>query len=218
MNRLSFLMIVMCFFLGFYSNGQNEEMPDEVLERYYSDDIKVGEFSEAMYDSLEYGNSIQPVTFFMMSNGFIQDSMLNEAAVLFLVGRYRYKLYNKTDPNYELTGGGALAVSLASSYSSYFNRYLNKNLENYGEIVRTCGKWYEENKHFYFDHPDNDSLYQSQVDGFHELADLLLNNPEEYVDKLETKRKKREEEMEELKRQLEKQLEERLEEMDIDEE
>lgn len=196
------IWIVSCL-ISLSAFGQGSDLPQELKDHYYSDSIKVGEFQDKLYDSLKLANTQHPARFFMMCGSFIQDSMMNEAAVSFFIGRNRYKLYNKTNPDYEASGDGALAGSFAYIYGEILNDYLTKNLENYGRIMQLAGGWYSKNRHFYFESSENDSLYQLQTNSILEFADMLLNNPTEYIQQLEDERKQMEEFLEQLNDSME---------------
>ena len=189
--------------------GQGSEISQELKDRYYSDSIKVSEFDDRLYDSLKLANTQHPASFFMICGSFLQDSLMNEAAVAFFIGRNRYKLYNKTNPDYEASGDGALAGSFGYMYGEVLNEHLTKNLENYGRIMQLTGGWYKNNQHFYFDNSENDSLYQLQTNSILEFSDMLLNNPMEYIQQLEDQRK-------ELDKLL-KQLNDLMEELELEE-
>jgi hypothetical protein len=208
-NRIKKIVWIVSCLVSLSAFGQGSELSQELKDRYYSDSIKVGEFEDRLYDSLKLANTQHPARFFMICGSFIQDSMMNEAAVAFFIGRNRYKLYNKTNPDYEASGDGALASSFAYMNDEILNEYLTKNLENYSRIMQLTGGWYKKNRHFYFENSENDSLYQLQTNSMLEFADMLLNNPMEYINQLEDQRKQLEE--------LLKQLNDSMEELELEE-
>ncbi|NVK63301.1 MAG: hypothetical protein HWE22_01890 [Flavobacteriales bacterium] len=184
-----------------------QDSTQTLKSRYYSDEIAVGVFDKTLSDSLEYANKLHPAQLYTICGSFYRDSMLNEAAVVYLIARNRYRLYNKTNPNYEASADGALAGSFSSIFGSVVTPHLQENLENFAHVLKFSGTWYKENKYFYFDYPENDSLYQLQTDAMLELSDTLLNHPEEYIQQLENKRKEREELMKKYEEELDDEFE-----------
>jgi hypothetical protein len=170
------------------SFGQNQDIPNELKERYYSSHIKVGDVNKSLYDSLKLANTMHPSKFYEICGSFIQDSMMNEAAVTFFLGRNRFRLYNKTNPKYEASGDGALAGSFANMFGELLNEYLNQNIDNFSELAKKSGEWYRDNKHYYFKNSENDSLYQLQTNALLDFAVELKSNPMEYINKLEVER------------------------------
>lgn len=170
------------------SIGQNQDIPKELKERYYSPKIKVGQVNRSLYDSLKLANTLHPSRFYEICGSFIQDSMMNEAAVAYLVGSNRFRLYNKTNPKYEASGDGALTGSFAYMFGEALNEYLNQNIDNYSELVKKSGEWYRDNKHYYFKNSDNDSLYLLQTKALLDFSNELKNNPLDYIKNLEEQR------------------------------
>lgn len=208
--------IIVFFFLGILnplvSIGQNQEIPKELKERYYSPQIKVGELNRSLYDSLKLANTSHPSRFYEICGSFIQDSMMNEAAVAYFIGRNRFRIYNKTNPKYEASGDGALAGSFAYMFGEVLGKYLNQNIDNYSELVKKSGEWYRENKHYYFKNSENDSLYQLQTKALLDFATELKSNPLEYINNLEDERKQ----IEELMKQIDNESEELIIEEEIE--
>lgn len=195
-NSRKFIWILSCIICLY---GCNQGLSPELKSRYYSESVKVGIFDESLFDSLALANKEHPARFYMICSAFLKDSMMNEAAVTYLIGKLRYKLYNKTNPDYEASGDGALAGSFAMAFGFEFKEYLNKNLDNYGEIMQQSGDWYQKNKHFYFKHPENELIYDKQTKSFFDYADTLLNHPTSYIQKLENERKELEVNLKKLK-------------------
>ena len=186
-----YVLIITTFSLT--SFAQKQPLSKELKERYYSTQIKVGSLHQNLYDSLKLVNTEHPSRFYEICGSFIQDSMLNEAAVAYFVGRNRYRLYNKTNPDYEASGDGALAGSFAYMYGEVFNQYLNQNIDNYSALLQKSGEWYRDNKHLYFKASNSDSIYQVQTTALFNLANELKTDPFEYINKLENARKELEE-------------------------
>ncbi len=190
------------YFLSAIAFAQDSTRTEEIEARYYSDKIAVSVFDKSLSDSLKFGNKLHPSQLYSICGSFYRDSMLNEAAVVYFIAKSRYSFYNKTNPNYEASGDGALAGSFSSIFGSALTPYLQENLDNFGEVLKFCASWYKENEYFYFDHPENDSLYQLQTNAMYEFSETLLHHPEEYIQELEKKRKEFEELMKELEKEL----------------
>jgi len=165
--------------------SQNEELSEKVISQYYQDHVPVGEFDSVLLDELQMVNTMHPGQIFMLCSKYVSKKDWNSASICFFIGRNRFRIYNKTNPEYEASGDGALAGSFAYLYGMSLTPYLNKNLENFAALLQISGEWYLANKHTYFEHPDYDSLYQLQVDGLLKNASELRNNPEKYIRQLE---------------------------------
>lgn len=180
------------------SFAQKQTLSKEMKERYYSSQINVGSLDRSLYDSLKLVNTEHPSRFYEICGSFIQDSMLNEAAVAYFIGRNRYRLYNKTNPDYEASGDGALAGSFAYMYGEVFNQYLNQNIDNYSALLQKSGEWYRDNKHLYFKASNSDSIYQVQTTALFNLANELKTDPSAYINQLEKARKELDEMLSEI--------------------
>jgi len=191
---------------SFQSFGQIQTISEELKARYYSSDINIGGIDQKLYDSLTAANTLHPSRFYEICGSFIQDSMMNEAAVAYFIGKNRYRIYNKTNPKYKASEDGALAGSFDSMFGEALIQYLNKNIENYSVLVRKSGEWYRDNKHYYFKDSENDSLYQLQITGMFKFADELKNTPLNYINDLEAERL----EIEEMMRQFNEDIEESI--------
>lgn len=194
MKKILTLIIIIC---SLNAIGQDQSISKELKERYYSSTIKIGELNKILYDSLKIANTDHPARFYEICGSFIQDSMLNEAAVVFFIGLNRYKIYNKTNPNYKASEDGALAGSFAYAFGQVFDQYLNQNLDNFSVLLQKSGEWYRDNKHVYFKTANYDSLYQVQTMALLNQADEFKNNPFEYINNMEKARKELEEMMNE---------------------
>jgi hypothetical protein len=193
MKKLIFVSFLLGILIPLISYGQNQDISKELKERYYSNKINVGVVNKSLFDSLNAANTLHPSKFYEICGSFIQDSMMNEAAVAYFVGSNRYRLYNKTNPKYEASEDGALAGSFAYMFGEALNEYLNQNIDNFSELVKKSGEWYRDNKHYYFKNADNESLYQLQTTALLEFANELKDNPLEYINKQEEQRKEIEE-------------------------
>ncbi len=195
-NNLVLITLITVFSIT--SFGQKQSLSQELKERYYSTQINVGSINQSLYDSLKLVNTEHPSRFYEICGSFIQDSMFNEAAVAYFIGRNRYRLYNKTNPNYEASGDGALAGSFAYMYGEAFNQYLNQNIDNYSALLQKSGEWYRDNKHLYFKASNSDSIYQVQTTALFNLANELKTDPVEYINQLEKARKELDEMLSEI--------------------
>ena len=192
------ILITNIYLIGVNVTAQEQSISEEVRERYFSKQIEIGEVEKSLYDSLKIANTQHPSKFYEFCGSFMKDSMLNEAAMAYFIGQNRFRLYNKTNPDYEASGDGALAGSFAYAFGEPLSQYLNQNLDNYSDLLRKSGEWYNNNKYYYFKNSGNDSLYQMQTNSLLNNAKELKSNPLEYINKLELQRKELEEAINEL--------------------
>lgn len=191
MNQINKFILAVGLFFSVYANNsiaQKEQLSQELKDRYYSLNISVGKVDTSVFAAMKNANVLHPTKLYDICGTYLNDSLMNEAAIVYFIARNRFQLYNRTNPKYEPSGDGALAGSLAYLYGESINEYLNQNLDNFSEILRMSAEWYRDNKTVYFKDKEYDTIYGKQVSGLFANSNELKSSPEKYINVLEQER------------------------------
>ena len=166
-----------------YSYGQDEIQLYKNIYTQADSLIKTGKISNIDSTITEVANELDkehPSKFFETAGQLLTESKFNEASFIYYLGLMRYRYFNSVNPDYQVSGDGALLASMKYVMGEPINMYLRTDVENFISVINFTIEYYESNDFLFYSKSEDVESFMKQSEGFKELVTELENNKEKY--------------------------------------
>jgi hypothetical protein len=129
-------------------------------------------------------NQSHPFEFYKKCGELLNKKEYDKASILFELAFRRYKYFNATNPNYQESNDGTLAMSLAYAIGEKITKYENVNFNNYINILQFCIDWHKTHPYQFNKQNSDTSLYDKITLSLIELKQKEIDNKNERLKKI----------------------------------
>lgn len=157
------------------------QVSDNTRKFYYNEDVRIGQLDSNLFSRLDQLNTSNPANIFDVLDVYMGDTLYNEAAVLYYIGKMRVDYYNQTKPKKLKACEGANITSAEQIFFQTLKPFLRSNIDNYLFILETSLNWLKENEHHYFESKKAEDVYKKFLVENELFLNDLRRNPDKYI-------------------------------------
>lgn len=157
------------------------QVTDNTRKFYYNQDVRVGQLDSNLFSRLDQLNTSNPANIFDVLDVYMGDTLYNEAAILYYIGKMRVDFYNQTKPRKLKACEGANITSAEQVFFQTLKPFLRSNIDNYLFILEISLKWLNENEHHYFESKKAEDAYKLLLVENELFLNDLRRNPDKYI-------------------------------------
>lgn len=124
-----------------------------------------------------------PSEYFKKSGELLEASKFNEASFIFNLGILRYSYYISVNPEYEMSGDGALLSAAKYTLGRSIDMYLKTDLNNFISICKKAVNFYELNEFKFYKKNYNREKFCMIANAYYKMIEKIQNDREGYISK-----------------------------------